>query len=72
MDEHGPHMGAHGSHMDEHGPHVNWKIFKKKILTKCPMGINKGTIPHLFQFVQHQFWVHMFVLILLCYCHVLE
>jgi len=28
MDEHGPHMGAFGSHMGEHGPHVGWRFLR--------------------------------------------
>jgi hypothetical protein len=33
-------------YMGEHMPHVDWELFEKKIGTKCPRGINKGTITH--------------------------
>ncbi len=53
MDGHEIHMVANGSHMGEHGPHVGWKFLEKVFWAKCPMDVNKGRIPHYFQFVQH-------------------
>ncbi len=58
-----------GSHMGEHGPHVNWKFLEKLFWARCPTGINKIRIPHYFQFVQQQFWVHIFVMFLSCFCN---
>jgi hypothetical protein len=51
-----------GSHMGEHGSHVNWKFLEKLLWAMCPMDTNKIRIPHYFQFVQQQFWVHIFVI----------
>ncbi len=41
--------------MGEHGPHVGWNFFKKLLWTRCPIGINRGTIPHYLQFVNTNF-----------------
>jgi hypothetical protein len=49
-------------------------FFEKLIWTRYPMDINISKIPHYLQYVQHQFWVHAFVMIFLiffwsCFCN---
>jgi hypothetical protein len=68
MGEHVPHIGTQGLHMGAHMPHVDW-IFFNLFLASSLMGLNKNEIPHYFQFVQHQFWVCIFVMILSYFCH---
>jgi hypothetical protein len=64
-------MGKRGPHMGEYGAHVGWKFLEKLVRARCPTCINRGRIPHYLQYIQHEFWVHFFVIALLCFCFVL-